>query len=225
MNRIMAYVILNVKSLWKDKIPFVWSVFFPLIMFWIEKDAVKKEQDLLCWWIYMILCAYFYGVSIYALELKEAGCLRTIFSINNSSIEFFAGNLLTQIIFCTISLGIFNTAISFINSFSFVRLYGYSFIVTILCIPFAFLGYSFVLIRNIHVNAIRTIISIVLFGMFMLMSIDSAINQFNPMYYITVIFTNCTWQNIAAYSCISAISIVLGSIGIIKFDPNSNERR
>ncbi|MDE5909014.1 MAG: hypothetical protein K2H52_09810 [Lachnospiraceae bacterium] len=86
MKRIMAYVILNVKSLLKDKLPFAWSVFLPLVMFYVEKDHMNQEQDLAYWWIYMILCAYFYGAGLYALELKESGCLRTIFSIYSSSI-------------------------------------------------------------------------------------------------------------------------------------------
>ena len=47
MKRAMAYVMLNVKSLLKDKLPFVWSIFLPLVMFFIEKDNITQEKDLI----------------------------------------------------------------------------------------------------------------------------------------------------------------------------------
>lgn len=225
MKRIMAYVILNVKSLLKDKLPFAWSVFLPLVMFYVEKDNMNQEQDLAYWWIYMILCAYFYGVGLYALELKESGCLRTIFSIYSSSIVFFMGNLATQIIFSTISLSIFNLAVFLIKGFSFMQLMIWSMILIFLCIPFAFLGYIFVLFRKVHANTIRTLLSITLFGMFMFLSIGTAYNKFNPMYYISTILTNYTLKNIVVYICVSIIALILGGVGILQFDPNSNERR
>lgn len=225
MKRVMAYVLLNVKSLLKDKLPFAWSVFLPLVMFYVEKDHMMKEQDLASWWIYMILCSYFYGVGLYALELKEAGCLRTIFSIYNSSIVFFMGNLITQIIFCMISLSIFNIAVFFVKPFSFIQLMKYSMILVFLCIPFAFLGFVFVLLKRIHANTIRTLLSITLFGMFMLLSIGTSYNTFNPMYYMSTILTNYTTKNIFVYAWVSLLSLILGAVGILQFDPNSNERR
>lgn len=225
MKRAMAYVMLNVKSLLKDKLPFVWSIFLPLVMFFIEKDNITQEKDLIYWWIYMILCAYIYGVGLYALELKESGCLRTIFSIYNSSIVFFIGNLITQIVFCIISLSIFDLSVFFIKSFSLIRLFKYSIISIFLCIPFAFLGYVLVMIKTVHVNTIRTLLSIALFGMFMLLSVDSPYNKFNPMYYLSAILMSYTQQNIVIYVCVSLVTIVLGGIGIFRFDPNSNERR
>ncbi|MEY8265448.1 hypothetical protein AALA79_03560 [Lachnospiraceae bacterium 64-25] len=196
MKRVMAYVILNVKSLLKDKLPFAWSIFLPLVMFYVEKDHMSKEQDLAYWWIYMILCAYFYGVGLYAIELKEAGCLRTIFSIYNSSTVFFMGNLVTQIIFSIISLSIFNVAVFLIKGFSFIHLMSGSVILIFLCIPFAFLGYALVLLKKIHANTIRTLLSITLFGMFMFLSIGAEYNKFNPMYYITAILTNFILKNV-----------------------------
>lgn len=225
MKRIMAYVILNVKSLLKDKLPFAWSVFLPLVMFYVEKDHMTQEQDLAYWWIYMILCAYFYGVGLYALELKESGCLRTIFSIYNSSVIFFTGNLITQIIFCIISLSIFNLSVFLIKAFSFMQLMKHSMILVFLCIPFAFGGYTLVLLKRAHANTIRTLLSIALFGMFMFLSIDTSYNQFNPMYYMAMILTNYTPENLAVYAYISFIALILGGMGILQFDPNSNERR
>lgn len=43
INRIYAYVVLNVKSLFKDKISFVWSILLPLIMFFINAENIYND--------------------------------------------------------------------------------------------------------------------------------------------------------------------------------------
>ena len=60
-NRILAYVILNTKSLLKDKIPFIWSIMLPLIMFIFNINEIVYTEDLVFWWVYMVLCSYIYG--------------------------------------------------------------------------------------------------------------------------------------------------------------------
>lgn len=40
----MVYVLLNIKSLLKDKLPFAWSVFLHLVMFYVEKDHMMKAE-------------------------------------------------------------------------------------------------------------------------------------------------------------------------------------
>ena len=89
LNSILAYVTFNIKALLKNKISFVWSIALPLVMFWIDKDAISSEIELIYWWVYMVLCSYIYGIGLYALELRESGSLRTIFSIQRSSWSFF----------------------------------------------------------------------------------------------------------------------------------------
>ena len=75
LNSILAYVTFNIKALLKNKISFVWSVALPLVMFWIDKDAISSEVELIYWWVYMVLCSYIYGIGLYALELRETGSL------------------------------------------------------------------------------------------------------------------------------------------------------
>lgn len=225
LNKISAYVILNVKSLLKDKIPFIWSILLPLIMYVLNREQIYKESDLTYWWIYMILCSYIYGVGLYALELKEDGSLRTIFSIDNSPVNFFLGNLMTQIVFCIISVSLFNLVVIWEKKFSFFVITAYSLIAIILCIPCAFLGFGFTLIRKVHANTIKTIFSILIFGMFMLLNTTSNLNKYNPMFYISKILIDQSLYNIILYAAASICSIVLGIIGILKFNPNSNERR
>ena len=89
LNSILAYVTFNIKALLKNKISFVWSIALPLVMFWIDKDAISSEIELIYWWVYMVLCSYIYGIGLYALELRESGSLRTIFFDTAFLLEFF----------------------------------------------------------------------------------------------------------------------------------------
>ncbi len=94
LNSILAYVTFNIKALLKNKISFVWSVALPLVMFRIDKDVISSEVELIYWWVYMVLLFLYLWNGPYALELRETGSLRTIFSIQHSSWSFFLGNLL-----------------------------------------------------------------------------------------------------------------------------------
>lgn len=172
------------KSLLKDKIPFVWSVLLPVVMYCINRNQIDNEKDLTYWWVYMVLCAYIYGVGLYALELRESGCLRTIFSIDNSSFVFFMGNLVTQIVFSIVSVELFNLMVYVDKQFSFFNMLRYSSLIILLCIPVAFAGYGFTLVKKIHVNTVNTVFSILLLGMFMLLGTDSWLNAYNPMCYM-----------------------------------------
>lgn len=225
LNSILAYVTFNIKALLKNKISFVWSIALPLVMFWIDKDAISSEVELIYWWVYMVLCSYIYGIGLYALELRESGSLRTIFSIQRSSWSFFLGNLLTQILFCIISIGIFDIVVIIAKGFSITHILFYSIYTILVCIPFAFLSYVVTLLPGVHADTIRTIFSVVIFGMFMLLSTDLAINRYNPMFYISQMLMQKSMNNLILYSIVSLVSIALGMLGIIKFEPGSNERR
>lgn len=225
LNSILAYVTFNIKALLKNKISFVWSIALPLVMFWIDKDAISSEIELIYWWVYMVLCSYIYGIGLYALELRESGSLRTIFSIQRSSWSFFLGNLLTQILFCIISIGIFDIVVIIAKEFSITHILFYSIYTILVCIPFAFLSYVVTLLPSVHADTIRTIFSVVIFGMFMLLSTDLAINRYNPMFYISQMLMQKTMNNLILYSIVSLVSIALGMLGIIKFEPGSNKRR
>ena len=71
----------------------------------------------------------------------------------------------------------------------------------------------------------NTIFSILLLGMFMLLGTDSQINDYNPMCYIAEVVIAPSKSGLVLYGVISVAFIVIGCIGILKFSPNSNERR
>lgn len=225
INKVTAYVELNLKSLLKDKISFLWSILLPMVMFYINKDILSTEEDLVYWWVYMLLCSYIFGVGLYALDLKESGSLRVIFSIDSSSFTFFCGNLFTQIIFSAISILLFDGIVLLIKPFSFIKMFEYSMVYILLCLPLAFLGYGFTLLKKMHANSIRTISSILIFGMFMLLSTESDFNRYNPMYYLAQILNQKNLSGVLEYILFAGVCILIGFAAIYKFEPNSNERR
>ena len=58
--KILAYTILNIKSLLKDKISFIWAILLPMIMFLLNFQNIESEKDFIPWWVYMVLCAFIY---------------------------------------------------------------------------------------------------------------------------------------------------------------------
>ncbi len=223
--KILAYTILNIKSLLKDKISFIWAILLPMIMFLLNFQNIESEKDFIPWWVYMVLCAFIYGIGVYTLELKEAGCLRTIFSIHYSPTAFFLGNLTTQIIFSVLSILVFDIVAGILKQFSISHLMVYSFGTIVLCIPFAFWGHGVTLLKRLHVNSIRTISTILIFGMFLLVGRDTMLNRYNPLYRVLDLVINYTIEKLAGYCIFTILSFILGGISIWRFEPNSNERR
>lgn len=61
--------------------------------------------------------------------------------------------------------------------------------------------------------------------MFMLIGVHSWINVYNPLWYISNYIMKPTKNNVESYILFALISCVIGIVGIIRFNPNSNERR
>lgn len=222
--RIKAYVEYNIKSLIKDKLSFLWSIAVPTMVLLFSYEGINP-QDLRFWWSYIIISSFLFGVGIHALTLKESGVMRTIFSIKDDKVSFFAGNLITQILYSFISLFIFNLIASFILSYNFFYLLAQSTKMIILCIPIAFLGYNFTLINKVHANTISSIASMIIFGLFILLGMNSKLNRFNPMLIIadTMIMTGMRSKMI--YIIVSMIIILISIPSIVNYKCLSNERR
>ena len=80
-------------------------------------------------------------------------------------------------------------------------------------------------IQKVHANTIRTVFTILIFAMFMLISTETVLNQYNPMYYVSFFIINEDVKSIITYILFTILSILLGICGVLLFDPNSNERR
>ncbi|WP_413509182.1 hypothetical protein [Carnobacterium maltaromaticum] len=222
---VTSYAIFNIKMLLKDKISLLWSITLPLITFFMNHSNVTSEWDMIFWWVYIIICAYVYGIGIYALHLKEYGSLKTIFSINNSPWCFFLGNLLTQIIFSFICVNFLNLVVVMLLPLSFFKLLLYSTISIIICIPFAFLGYNLTLLKKVHSNTVQSIFTMAIFGLFVLLNTDSSFNKYNPLYAVANIILKNDRAGNTIYFISSVLIIVVSLYAVIKFEPTSNERR
>ena len=222
---VTSYAIFNIKMLLKDKISLLWSITLPLITFFMNHSSVTSEWDMIFWWVYIIICAYVYGIGIYALHLKEYGSLKTIFSINNSPWCFFLGNLLTQIIFSFICVNFLNLVVVMLLPLSFFKLLLYSTISIIICIPFAFLGYNLTLLKKVHSNTVQSIFTMAIFGLFVLLNTDSSFNKYNPLYAVANIILKNDRAGNTIYFISSVLIIVVSLYAVIKFEPTSNERR
>lgn len=222
---VKSYALFNIKMLIKDKISLLWSFMLPGITLLMNYKNLTNESELSYWWVYIIVCSYIYGVGIYALQLKEYGSLKTLFSINNSPWAFFLGNLLTQIIFSFISVNLLNVFVIIILPFSFLKLFLYSSIAIIVCLPVAFIGYNLTLVKKIHANTINTVFSMLIFGSFMLLNTNSELNNYNPLAILSHVLINGNNGVFFKYAVLSVILSLVSMYSIVNFQPISNERR
>lgn len=223
--RIKAFVEYNIKSLIKDKLSFLWSIAVPTMVLLFSSNKALEPQDLRFWWSYIIISSYLFGVGIYALTLKESGVMRTIFSIKKDKISFFAGNLITQMIYSFICLFIFNLIASLSLDFNFLYLNLNSIKMIILCIPIAFLSYNFTLINRVHANTISTMANMVFFGLFILMGTDSKFNEFNPLIIIANTILITEGHSVLFFIIVSVMIILISIPSVLNYDCLSNERR
>lgn len=222
---VKSYAVFNIKMLLKDKIPLLWSIALPLITFFMNYNIVSTEWDMTYWWVYIIVCSYIYGVGVYALQLKEQGSLKTIFSINKSPGCFFLGNLFTQIIFSLVSVNLLNVVVVIVRDLSFFKLFFYSLATIIISIPVAFFGYNLTLIKKIHANTINSIFTMLIFGLFILLNTDMKLNYYNPLAFMANMIIERSLKNIGYYLMFSILVITISVYSIVKFEPISNERR
>lgn len=222
---VKAYTVFNSKMLMKDKIPLLWAIALPGITFFMNYRNVTNEWGLAYWWVYIVFCSYIYGVGVYSLELKESGSLKTIFSINNSPWAFFLGNVLTQIIFSFISVNVLNLIVVILLRLSFFRLFLYSSITIIACLPIAFFSYNLTLIRKVHANTINSIFTMIIFGLFILLNTNTNLNKYNPLSSISNVLIEHKNVDVFKYVIISIFLVFISMYSIAKFEPISNERR
>ncbi|ODJ69291.1 hypothetical protein [Brochothrix thermosphacta] len=222
---VKSYAVFNLKMLLKDKIPLLWSILLPVIAFFMNRKNVNNEWDLSYWWVYIIVCCYIYGVGLYALQLKETGSLKTIFSIKNSPLYFFLGNLLTKVIFSFISVNLLNLIVVTILPLSFFKLLIYSTLTIFACIPVAFLGYNITLLKKIHANTVNSIFTIVIFSLFILLNTNHAINKYNPLLNLANLLISHSVKDISIFVLSAIVIIMLSLYAVLKFEATSNERR
>lgn len=225
MNVIKSYYILNIKMLIKEKVAFLWALVLPSVFLLINLNNITQIEDLRFFWAYMIVTSYVFGIGLQAVRLRNFGMLKTYFSIKEAKLEFFLACLLTQLVFNTISLVLFNATASLLLNFSFIELTQLALKMMVMSIPMSFLTFSFVLFKRVRYETMNTIASMCLF-LFLLLSFYSFnINYINP---IIILGNLISIQEPTEYIFYFFISLVLISIGLVsskKYSVYSEEQR
>lgn len=226
MNFILANVIINIKVLLKDKIALMWSVFIPLVFFLIGREKVHSEVYMTFWYTYIVISGYMYGLVLFAIDEREWGNLKLMFSISNNPFGYFLANLFTQMIFSFIGISILNVVVCILSGFNIFILTIYSILVILACIPLAFFIYNLTLIKKIYPNTIRTVISIYMFACILTMSSDNAVLLcMNLFFLMPAFFIKFNLYILAIYIIVSVILILTSLYSIFNFEPIENERR
>ena len=185
MDQVIAFFVLNVKMLKKDKLKMIWSLTMPAFFLIINCDKVVEMTDMRFGWTYIIISSYIYGIGIHSLTEKEAGTLKTAFSISGKAYTFFFANLFTQIVYSFVCLFLFNLVSTILYGFSFFYMNLYSVLYLILFIPIAFFCYNITLIRNVHVNSLSVFVNIVFIMLFLSIGVNRTLDKFNPFIYFS----------------------------------------
>ena len=220
----LAYFVINIKSLLIDKVSFIWSITFPLIMFYINIDSISHVLDLSYYWCYMIISSYLFGLGIYAVEMRESGCLKTIFSINNSKVAYILGNIVTQLVYTLICVSVFNLLVMFKLKYNFFEMETSAIILMLLCLPIGIGSYAVVVLHSFYISSIKTLITILLFFLLIITGSNSYINEYNLLYIIPTILFGY-YNYLPQYIVICTLLVVTGLIGMYDFGAISKEKR
>ena len=220
----IAYFILNIKSLLIEKLSFVWSITVPLLVYYVNKEDINSAKDLSFYWCYMIVSSYLFGLGIYAVEMRESGCLKTIFSINNSKMAYILGNIFTQLTYTLICISIFNIYVMIDTEYAFLEMEKNALILMLLCFPIGIGSYGFTLVKIFYVNSLKTLGTILLFVGLMITGSNYRINAVNYLFIVPkILFGDSTYYN--TYLLMTIFLLCVGFIGINCFGPISRERR
>lgn len=225
MSIVKAYYKLNIIMLMKEPIPLIWSVALPAIFLFINLGVIQSESDLSFFWSYIILSTYIIGVGVHAVRLRESGSLKTYFSIKESRFPFFYATVLFQITFNFISITIINILATFLIGLHFLDLFIMSSILIILALPLCYFSFLFTLFKNISVNTLSTIVSIILFLSLILMPSNHVVNQVNPLYLLSSLASVQSFEVYVYYFIMSVVLITVGLFSIKKYSVFSDERR
>lgn len=225
MIRIYAYFNINLKILLKDKLTLLWSICFPTILLLLNYKDISRINELIYWWVYMAITAFIYGIGLHGLDVKESGALKTMFSIKKTPVEFFLANLITQVIYCLTTILIFNLLAALLTGISYFMMIPVVIKTIIYIIPIGFFSQNLTLIKGLYYSSINTVITIIIFTCFILLSVDSELNRINPFLVIANVVVAEGEGGIFNYFLFSALGVVVSIPSILNYQVISTERR
>ncbi|HDR7352947.1 Uncharacterized protein BCZB5J_00355 [Bacillus cereus] len=192
MRRIFGFTILNIKILFSEKIALVWTVVLPVFIALIVQknvlDSITTQADLInylsLFWVFIIVSSYINGIGLQLARLREYGLLKTYSLIaGNKNIIIFA-TFLTQILFCFISLMLFNFIMCIIYNIQDFSFFLIPILLLLLGLPIGLVSLAFATVP-FRESSISTIVNILTYPLFIvslnsIKSIPDYIQILNP---------------------------------------------
>ncbi len=144
MKKTLGFFLLNFKIITAEKIAFVWSVLLPAFIAIVHQQNVLRSLSgfrewvlYLCWfWVFIIISCFVYGVGLQLARLRESGMLKTYTMLSGGKYPIVFGTILSQIVFCLVSLFIFTFIITFLNGMMGARFFILPVILLFISLPF-----------------------------------------------------------------------------------------
>ncbi|EZH65223.1 hypothetical protein DH09_16390 [Bacillaceae bacterium JMAK1] len=225
LNIVKAHYILNMKILLKEKLPLLWSTALPVIFLFINGQYVQDTMFLNFFWAIIIFACYIFGVGLQAVRLREAGLLKTYFSINHSRMLFFISLVLTQMTSAFISMLILNSIAALFFPVNFLEAMMYSTVLIVLTLPVAFLSANLTMLHKSSYQTLSTVIAVIFFVSLFTLTMDNVINYVNPLVYLSQLLFLQGVYDYLVYVIISAICMVTGIYSLRNYQVNSVMRR
>lgn len=226
--KIYGFTVLNLKILIAEKIAFLWSVALPVVIALVYQNDITSalahdghKQWYLGWyWTYVIVAAFVNGIGLQLARMREYGLLKSYILIAGGKSPFIIATFVTQLIFCSLSLTLFNVIVGlYFNAFSFTMLL-HSFLLMLCSLPFGL--FTLVLtILPIKISNLGTIINIVLYPLFIMAmnAYHSDWNLLNPFGWINqMIFTLDGGGISLVFMGVSILYLAIGVFSYIKMN-------
>lgn len=223
--KVYGFTILNLKILIFEKITFFWTVVLPVVMALFFQDSVTssltlEDQKLLYmgWiWTYIIVASFVNGIGLLLARMREYGLLKTYVLIAGGKSPFVLATFITQLVFCYLSLTIFNVIVGLYFEVFSLNLLWDSFLLMFCSLPFGLLTLVLTILP-LKISDLGTVINIVLNPLFLLAANTDHYNSFwtfmNPFGFINhmiVFLKNGAFPYLLVAACIVYVAAGLFS--------------
>jgi ABC-2 type transport system permease protein len=175
-----------------EKLALVWSIILPVVIAVLYQksmlDSVSTNEDLIQYfsrfWVFILFSCFVNGIGLQLARLREQGLLKTYTFIAGNKYPIVFGTILTQIVFCLVSLLIFTIIILIIYGVFEWKIFLLPIILLLVSLPFSLLV-LFLANLPFQYNNFSVIVNFLTYPLFILSIISqggSLIELLNPFY-------------------------------------------